>query len=83
MTWIIIECLIVVASRKTSSKLWFSTGASGSDIEVEKNNGEEEEYDDIFNDKIELQPQGVDPRRGWGFRGVHKVFDLPIDVFHF
>ncbi|XP_023516115.1 single-stranded DNA-binding protein, mitochondrial [Cucurbita pepo subsp. pepo] len=62
-----------VASRQTSSKLWLSTSASGSGIDVEKNNGDEEEYDDFFNDKIELQPQGVDPRRGWGFRGVHKA----------
>ena len=65
-----------MASRQTSSKLWLSTSASGSGIDVEKNNGDEEEYDDFFNDKIELQPQGVDPRRGWGFRGVHKVSDL-------
>ncbi|XP_022135640.1 single-stranded DNA-binding protein, mitochondrial [Momordica charantia] len=62
-----------VASRQTSSKLWFSTGVSESDNDVEKNNREEEEYDDMFDDKVELQPQGVDPRRGWGFRGVHKA----------
>lgn len=76
MTWVIIERFVVVSSRQTSSKLWFSTGVSESDNDVEKNNREEEEYDDMFDDKIELQPQGVDPRRGWGFRGVHKVFDL-------
>lgn len=41
-----------------------------------------DEVDDVFDDfvveKQELQPQGVDPRRGWGFRGVHKVFDVEI-----
>lgn len=62
-----------VASGQASSKLWLSTGASESDRDVDENNGEEEEYDESFNDKIELQPQGVDPRRGWGYRGVHKA----------
>ncbi|XP_038878660.1 single-stranded DNA-binding protein, mitochondrial [Benincasa hispida] len=62
-----------VASRQTSWKLWLSTDASESDVDVEKNNGEEDEYDQFFNEKVELQPQGVDPRRGWGYRGVHKA----------
>jgi len=31
------------------------------------------EDDDFINDRKELDPQGVDPRKGWGFRGVHKV----------
>ncbi|RZR74682.1 hypothetical protein BHM03_00041242, partial [Ensete ventricosum] len=31
------------------------------------------EDDDFIKDKKELEPQGVDPVRGWGFRGVHKV----------
>lgn len=76
MAWIIFERLVVVASGQASSKLWLSTGASESDRDVDENDGEEEEYDESFNDKIELQPQGVDPRRGWGYRGVHKVSDL-------
>lgn len=29
--------------------------------------------DDFIDDKRELEPQGVDPRKGWGFRGVHKA----------
>ncbi|MFS7919191.1 putative primosome PriB/single-strand DNA-binding, nucleic acid-binding protein [Helianthus anomalus] len=29
--------------------------------------------DDFLPEKPELQLQGVDPRKGWGFRGVHKV----------
>ena len=25
-------------------------------------------------EKREMVPQGVDPKRGWNFRGVHKVY---------
>lgn len=32
-----------------------------------------EEYDEILDEKRELKAQGVDPRKGWNFRGVHKV----------
>lgn len=28
--------------------------------------------DDFLDKKRELEPQGVDPKRGWNFRGVHK-----------
>lgn len=31
------------------------------------------EDDDFLYDQKEIEPQGVDPRKGWGFRGVHKV----------
>ncbi|KAJ0441997.1 putative primosome PriB/single-strand DNA-binding protein [Helianthus annuus] len=31
------------------------------------------EDDDFLPEKPELQLQGVDPRKGWGFRGVHKA----------
>ncbi|CAA6670654.1 unnamed protein product [Spirodela intermedia] len=31
------------------------------------------EDDDFLPAKSELEPQGVDPKRGWNFRGVHKV----------
>lgn len=34
------------------------------------------EDDDFIDGKKELKPQGVDPKRGWGYRGVHKVFLL-------
>lgn len=40
----------------------------------------EEDFDDLIGDKTELQPQGVDPRRGWGFRGVYKVFDINFQL---
>ncbi|KAJ0982281.1 hypothetical protein J5N97_010536 [Dioscorea zingiberensis] len=29
--------------------------------------------DDFLDSKRELEPQGVDPKRGWGFRGVHRA----------
>lgn len=35
---------------------------------------DEVEDHDFINDRKELEPQGVDPKKGWGFRGVHKVF---------
>eukprot|EP00262_Sarcandra_glabra_P016971 TRINITY_DN5669_c0_g1_i1.p1 TRINITY_DN5669_c0_g1~~TRINITY_DN5669_c0_g1_i1.p1 ORF type:complete len:207 (+),score=21.84 TRINITY_DN5669_c0_g1_i1:13-633(+) len=50
------------------SQLWHSTvsfnvgEATNADIE-----------DDFITNKRELEPQGVDPKRGWGFRGVHKA----------
>ncbi|CAA7407735.1 unnamed protein product [Spirodela intermedia] len=31
------------------------------------------EDDDFLPAKSELEPQGVDPKRGWNFRGVHKA----------
>ncbi|XP_061363332.1 single-stranded DNA-binding protein, mitochondrial [Gastrolobium bilobum] len=38
-----------------------------------KNEELDEEIDDFLGSKPELQLQGVDPKRGWGFRGVHKA----------
>ncbi|KAH7661381.1 Single-stranded DNA-binding protein [Dioscorea alata] len=31
------------------------------------------EDDDFLDDKRELEPQWVDPKKGWGFRGVHRA----------
>ncbi|URE33625.1 RNA pol II accessory factor, Cdc73 family [Musa troglodytarum] len=31
------------------------------------------EHDNFIDDKKELEPQGVDPIKGWSFRGVHKA----------
>ncbi|XP_077215265.1 mitochondrially targeted single-stranded DNA binding protein isoform X3 [Tasmannia lanceolata] len=31
------------------------------------------EDDNFITNKKELEPQGVDPKKGWGFRGVHKA----------
>jgi len=33
----------------------------------------DDEFDDFLGGRPELQLQGVDPSKGWGFRGVHKV----------
>ncbi|KAL0006178.1 hypothetical protein SO802_013739 [Lithocarpus litseifolius] len=56
-----------------SSKSWYSTMSFDGDNDGGKKDELEEDFDDLLGDKTELQPQGVDPRRGWGFRGVHKA----------
>ncbi|KAJ7977896.1 putative Single-stranded DNA-binding protein, mitochondrial [Quillaja saponaria] len=56
-----------------SSKLWCSTTSSDSGINEKKNNEKDEEHGDFLGDSPELQLQGVDPKRGRGFRGVHKA----------
>ncbi|RYQ90122.1 hypothetical protein Ahy_B09g096389 isoform B [Arachis hypogaea] len=40
-----------------------------------KNEELDDEFDDFLGSKPDLELQGVDPKRGWGFRGVHKVSD--------
>ncbi|KAL9688088.1 hypothetical protein QQ045_032501 [Rhodiola kirilowii] len=58
-------------------KSGYSTFNFGNDPEVKKGNGdalvEDDGDDDIFSNKSEVAPQGVDPKRGWGYRGVHKA----------
>ncbi|KAL4193861.1 hypothetical protein AMTRI_Chr06g201440 [Amborella trichopoda] len=51
------------------SVLWHSTMSFD---EYENSHGDLKDEDFIPN-KGELQPQGVDPKRGWAFRGVHKA----------
>uniref|UniRef100_A0A5B7BCI0 Putative single-strand-binding family protein n=1 Tax=Davidia involucrata TaxID=16924 RepID=A0A5B7BCI0_DAVIN len=60
-----------VAGVQGSSKLCYSTASDNNDDG--KNNEVEDYVEDFFAGKPELQPQGVDPRKGWGFRGVHKA----------
>ncbi|PWA64013.1 mitochondrially targeted single-stranded DNA binding protein [Artemisia annua] len=48
------------------SKKWYSGGSGSGDDDVDND-------DDFIPEKPELQMQGVDPRKGWGFRGVHKA----------
>ncbi|TVU20649.1 hypothetical protein EJB05_36866 [Eragrostis curvula] len=51
------------------SRAWSST-VSFSDLDEKDDIG----YDDDRTDsKRELQPQTVDPKKGWGFRGVHRA----------
>ncbi|ONK65034.1 uncharacterized protein A4U43_C07F32800 [Asparagus officinalis] len=47
---------------------WYSTTTFD---ESDVNN--EIEDDDFATGKKELEPQGVDPKKGWNFRGVHKA----------
>ncbi|KAJ1385599.1 Primosome PriB/single-strand DNA-binding [Sesbania bispinosa] len=60
--------------------LWYSTLLSENQADQPSHdndgpNNEEldDEIDDFLGGKPELQLQGVDPKRGWGFRGVHKA----------
>lgn len=65
------DCLssVVAAGVQRTSKLWFSTDTA-------ENDGKESGvFDELLGDKDkELKPQGVDPTKGWLFRGVHKVY---------
>lgn len=57
--------------------MWYSSESlDGKD--GQKSDEVEEEFDDYLGVKHELQPQGVDPKRGWNFRGVHKVFNVTL-----
>ncbi|KAF9606024.1 hypothetical protein IFM89_021456 [Coptis chinensis] len=57
-----------LAMQRTSIK-WNSNVSFNDD----DNNAAEVGYDEFISNKKELEPQGVDPKRGWGFRGVHKA----------
>ncbi|WJX13314.1 hypothetical protein P8452_03713 [Trifolium repens] len=68
------------ASVLRTAALRYSTFISETDVDQSsRDNGgaiKEEldvEFDDFLGGRPELQLQGVDPRRGWGFRGVHKA----------
>lgn len=58
-----------------SSKLFYSTGLFDSDKDNEENNDNGADIADDYSlpEKPELQVQGVDPRKGWNYRGVHKA----------
>ncbi|KAL9233339.1 hypothetical protein vseg_008356 [Gypsophila vaccaria] len=65
----------LVSRAQWSSKVWYSTASfDGVDNDV---GGNDEVVDDVHDDfipeKRELMPQGVDPGKGWQFRGVHKA----------
>ncbi|XP_041020341.1 single-stranded DNA-binding protein, mitochondrial-like isoform X1 [Juglans microcarpa x Juglans regia] len=64
----------LVVNVQRSSKSCYSTVSFDSDNEDRKKNDVEEDFDNFLGDKAEeLQPQGVDPRRGPDFRGVYKA----------
>ncbi|NP_001237927.1 Single-stranded DNA-binding protein, mitochondrial-like [Glycine max] len=62
-----------------SGASWYSTSLSGGEYQpsqdnvAPKNEALDGELDDFLGEKAELQLQGVDPKKGWGFRGVHKA----------
>ncbi|KAJ6974213.1 hypothetical protein NC653_030333 [Populus alba x Populus x berolinensis] len=51
----------------------YSTVSFNSDNEEGRNDKVEEEFDDLLGDRRESRFQGVDPRKGWEFRGVHRA----------
>ncbi|XP_047977537.1 single-stranded DNA-binding protein, mitochondrial-like [Salvia hispanica] len=53
------------AYLQRSSKVFFSTDSFNSAPEIEDA--------DFLSKRPELQLQGVDPRKGWNFRGVHRA----------
>ncbi|XP_047328581.1 single-stranded DNA-binding protein, mitochondrial-like [Impatiens glandulifera] len=60
---------------RTTSRSCYSTSTSNSDDDSDEKNSDTEVSDggDFIAQKRDPQPHGVDPRRGWGFRGVHKA----------
>ncbi|KAK1388477.1 Single-stranded DNA-binding protein, mitochondrial [Heracleum sosnowskyi] len=58
----------VVGCVRKGSNAVYSTASSGSD-----NENDADKVDDFIPPKQELHLQGVDPQKGWDFRGVHKA----------
>lgn len=54
--------------------MWYCSRLDESDNDDKKNEEIEDEFDNYVGQKAELVPQGVNPRKGWSYRGVHKVF---------
>ncbi|BBH06510.1 mitochondrially targeted single-stranded DNA binding protein [Prunus dulcis] len=65
----------MAVSVQRSSKLWCSSTSSDIGNDETKKTVAEEDLDEILGEKKDshFQAQTVDPRRGWGFRGVHKA----------
>ncbi|XP_042053964.1 single-stranded DNA-binding protein, mitochondrial-like [Salvia splendens] len=63
------------ACSQRISKVFFSTDSfnSGNSPDKEGVDAPEIEDDDFLSERPELQLQGVDPRKGWNFRGVHRA----------
>lgn len=63
----------------SSSKIFLFTGlcqgqrACFSMISFDDGKDNNDTEDDFVEGKKDLEPQGVDPDKGWNFRGVHKV----------
>ncbi|XP_021742621.1 single-stranded DNA-binding protein, mitochondrial-like [Chenopodium quinoa] len=63
----------LLSGVQRSSKLCYSTVSLDGDNDGAKNSGADDFHDDFIPEKRESIPQGVDPKRGWNFRGVHKA----------
>ncbi|XVF31434.1 hypothetical protein REPUB_Repub16aG0145700 [Reevesia pubescens] len=66
----LVECV------QRTSKMWCSTGPLDSENGEEKGHEIEEESDGFLGDKFEKREpklQGVNPAKGWNFRGVYKA----------
>ncbi|KAK9076971.1 hypothetical protein SSX86_005306 [Deinandra increscens subsp. villosa] len=61
-------CVQGSSKRSYSSSAPFGGGDEGDGVQNDAIDDE-----DFLPEKPELQVQGVDPRKGWGFRGVHKA----------
>lgn len=70
-------------AMQRSGRSWYSTTSeSNNDERLDdndnlKNNAIDEEVEDFLDHQPGMQLQGVDPKRGWNFRGVHKVLSTP------
>ncbi|XP_071729793.1 single-stranded DNA-binding protein, mitochondrial-like [Rutidosis leptorrhynchoides] len=63
-----------ISNKCYSSSSSSSSGLFGSGDGIEGDSVDDDNVDDdLLPEKPELQMQGVDPRKGWGFRGVHKA----------
>ncbi|XP_061998722.1 uncharacterized protein LOC133716008 isoform X2 [Rosa rugosa] len=73
MMFLMLGCHCVVG-RQRSSKLWYSSSSTDNDTNDTKKVGAEEDFYDFLRwlERYEMEAQGVDPKRGWGFRGMHK-----------
>lgn len=62
-----------LASVAWGPKVSYSTASFDADNDGGRSGEGEDLHDDIIPEKQKVSPQGVDPRRGWNFRGVHKA----------
>ncbi|KAL2941115.1 Single-stranded DNA-binding protein mitochondrial [Bienertia sinuspersici] len=63
----------LVSGVQRSSDLWYSTMSFDDDNDGGKNSEADDVNNDFIPERREPVPQGVDPKRGWNFRGVHKA----------
>ncbi|CAI9304527.1 unnamed protein product [Lactuca saligna] len=64
---------LAVGAQGIWKKFYSSSAPFDSADEADSNPADTIDDDDFLPQKPELQMQGVDPRKGWGFRGVHKA----------